>query len=331
MDRRYCAENIQSRVIYGALVSLHTFCCAVTLPFMAIPTRKFSSRCEWASLIFRRPNGTISVKTPRILSLNCCKKNPLDGTWLVGRLMLFVCGDVFLAFELTETDARYGTLFFCRPTAAVALRHDWLRNELGMEDFSINRASISHLSQRTGTFTNYLAMKKLKKAALGYIASNLTHEEVGTLETIFKSMDKDGNGRISVQELDEAISQGNFSENILHDLRALRTDLAITRDQQLDWRDFLASTMDRTIALRENNMRMAFDHFGHTDAEYLTIDDLADIFGGIAQAREVMNVLDTNRDGKVYYEDFRHALVESLDDDDEETEVTESSNHDLIS
>lgn len=173
-------------------------------------------------------------------------------------------------------------------------------------------------------------MKKLKKAALGYIASNLTQEEVGTLEGIFNSMDKNRDGNISLKELDEAIAKGNFSENILHDLRELRTDLAVSGDQQLNWRDFVASTMDRSLALREDNMKMAFEHFSHTDAEYLTIDDLADIFGGRAQAREVMAaVLDTDRDGKVSFEDFRHALAEIIDNED--TEADESSNHDLIS
>ena len=199
-----------------------------------------------------------------------------------------------------------------------------------VEDVRNSFIGIHHGSVRMGAFTNYLAMKKLKKAALGYIATNLTHDELSTLEDIFRSMDKEGNGHISLMELDEAISRGDFSENILHDLRELRKDLTLTGDQKLNWRDFVATTMDRSVALREENMKMAFEHFGHTNAEFLTIDDLVGIFGGTAQAQEVMAVLDTNRDGKVYFEDFRHALVESLDEDDE-TEAEESSNNELIS
>lgn len=217
-----------------------------------------------------------------------------------------------------------------RPTAAKALKHQWIGEQLGIEDNPRPRASITHTSTRTGAFTNYLAVKKLKKAALGYIASNLTHEEVGTLEGIFNSMSKNANGIITLEELDEAIAKGNFDNSILHDLRELRTDLAISGDQELNWRDFVASTMDRSLALREDNMRMAFEHFRHSDAEYLTIDDLAKIFGGKAQAREVMAaVLDTDKDGKVSYEDFRRALAEIMANEDE-SEADESSSHDLI-
>jgi calcium-dependent protein kinase len=220
-----------------------------------------------------------------------------------------------------------------RPSAAKALRDKWLKEQLGDDEnnSTLRRSSISHKSVRTGVFTNYLAVKKLKKAALGCIASNLTQEEVGTLANIFNSMDKNTDGTISLEELDEAIARGNFSENLLHDLRTLREDLAVAGDQQLDWRDFVSSTMDRSLALREDNIRYAFEHLRHSEAEYLTIDDLAEIFGGIAQAREVMSaVLDADKDGKVSFEDFSLALSEIMKSVDE-TEADESSNPDLIS
>jgi calcium-dependent protein kinase len=201
-----------------------------------------------------------------------------------------------------------------------------LIEQLGEDDRALKR--ISHLSVRTGAFATYLAMKKLKKAALGYIAVNLTQEEVGTLEEIFNSLDTNKNGLITLQELDKAITQGNFSENVLDDLRALRSDLALSGDQELNYRDFVASTMDRSVALRDDNVKKAFDHFGNNNVEYLTVDDLSEIFGGNAQALEVMMVLDTDRDGKVYYEDFKHALVESLDEDD--VEPDDSSNDEYI-
>ena len=225
-----------------------------------------------------------------------------------------------------------------RPSAAKALQLRWLKVQLGdgygdEDNTHLRRNSISHRSVRTGLFTNYLAVKKLKKAILGCIASNLTQEEVGTLANIFNSMDKNPDGTISLEQLDEAIERGNFSENLLHDLRRLRTDLAITGDHHLNWRDFVASTMDRSLALREDNIRYAFEHLRHSEAEFLTIDDLAEIFGGTAQAREVMSaVLDADKDGKVSFEDFSNALSEIMQNA-EETEADdedESSNTDAI-
>lgn len=204
-----------------------------------------------------------------------------------------------------------------RPSAAKALRHDWLVEQVGFVDVDKRVGSISHRSVRTGHFTNYLAMKKLKKAALGHIATNLTQSEVGTLKEIFQAMDKNRDGLISLSDLDSAIERGRFNERLLHDLQELRSDLALSGDEQIDWRDFVASTLDRSVALREDNIRVAFEHFRHSHAEYLTIDDLADIFGGKSHAEEVMNVLDTDKDGKVSFDDFRYALVESMENNSE--------------
>jgi calcium-dependent protein kinase len=187
--------------------------------------------------------------------------------------------------------------------------------------------SITMKSVRTGHFANYLAMKRLKKVVLTYIASNLTQAEVGTLKEMFETMDTNKEGSISLVELDEAIARGNFSPKILQDLRQLRADHAVMIDgidkldnkkQKINWRDFVASTMDRSVALREQNVRMAFEYFRHSNTDYLTIDDLADIFGSETHANEVMDMLDLDHDGKVSYENFRLALVESMDNDDDD-------------
>jgi calcium-dependent protein kinase len=53
-------------------------------------------------------------------------------------------------------------------------------------------------------------MKKLRKAALVVIASNLTQEEVGSLGDIFRRIDKDGDGVMTLTELDDAISRGEY-------------------------------------------------------------------------------------------------------------------------
>jgi hypothetical protein len=95
-----------------------------------------------------------------------------------------------------------------RLTAAQALKHNWIQTQVEGADEIERRISVARSSGRHETFRKYLAMKKLKKAALSEIANHLTQEEVGTLGEIFHSIDTDKNGVMSLQELDEAISHG---------------------------------------------------------------------------------------------------------------------------
>ena len=99
--------------------------------------------------------------------------------------------------------------YYHRPSAAEALKHKWLQEQLGPQKQS-SLASLSHRGTRGAVYAKYLAMKKLKKAALGYIAANLTQQEVGALEDAFRALDKNGDGYITLTELDDAIDQGNF-------------------------------------------------------------------------------------------------------------------------
>jgi calcium-dependent protein kinase len=204
------------------------------------------------------------------------------------------------------------THLFHRPTAEDALKLTWLEEQLGPEERS--RHSIAHNSGKTGEFTNYLAMKKLKKAALGCIAAHLTQADFGALEKVFRIMDSNNEGTITLEQLDEAVSKSLVDEKVSGQLQSLRRGLAISDDQKLNWRDFLAMTLDRNLSVREDNLKVAFEHFKHSDAHYLSLSDLSQIYGGEAQAREVMDLLDADGDGQVSYEDFRHALVESMDE-----------------
>lgn len=202
-----------------------------------------------------------------------------------------------------------------RPTAGDALKMSWFEEQLGAKNKrrGVSR-SISHTSGRTETFTKYLAMKKLKKAALNCIASNLTHAEVGALDEIFKKMDKAGTGKIAIADVDEAIAKGNTNEQAIQDLRSMRRRLSLADNEKIDYRGFVAMTMDRSVAMQEDNVKMAFEHFRRSGADYLTMSDLAEIFGGEARAQDVLSILDMDGDGKVSYEDFRHAVVESMEE-----------------
>ena len=203
-----------------------------------------------------------------------------------------------------------------RPTAASALNHRWFKERLGANELSGSN-SISHKSVRTGAFTKYLALKKLRKAALGYMAANLTQSEVADLEKLFKAMDTNGDGRITLTDLDGAIAQGNFEPHIQADLREMRHDLTVSDEDTINWKDFVAAMLDTNVAMRDDNLKLAFESFKHSDADHLTIDDLSDIFGSKAHAMEAMVMLDTDGDEKVNFDDFRRVIAESMEDEDD--------------
>jgi calcium-dependent protein kinase len=91
------------------------------------------------------------------------------------------------------------------------MEHNWVTMHQDAEQsIHTRRGSLLQASARGTTFQKFLAMQKLKKAALVVIASNLTHTEVGSLGDIFRRLDQSGDGTMTLTELDDAISRGSY-------------------------------------------------------------------------------------------------------------------------
>eukprot|EP00538_Stauroneis_constricta_P000562 CAMPEP_0119570136 /NCGR_PEP_ID=MMETSP1352-20130426/43459_1 /TAXON_ID=265584 /ORGANISM="Stauroneis constricta, Strain CCMP1120" /LENGTH=556 /DNA_ID=CAMNT_0007619801 /DNA_START=741 /DNA_END=2411 /DNA_ORIENTATION=+ len=204
-----------------------------------------------------------------------------------------------------------------RPTAAEAMEHKWIKTYADTGKSSSKRSSVVTYNARSTTFQKFMAIQKLKKAALVVIATNLTEDQVGSLGDIFKQIDKSGDGRMTLTDLDNAISQGEFPQEIQDNINALKKELSLTDNDALNWKEFLAAAMDKNLVMREDKVRIAFDHFRRSDADWLTLDDFKTIFEGEeAQAMEVFTILDGDGDGKVLFEDFKNAIELALDPSD---------------
>jgi calcium-dependent protein kinase len=90
-------------------------------------------------------------------------------------------------------------------------------------------------------------------------------------------------------------------------------ELSLTGADTLNWKAFLAATMDKNLVMREDKIKMAFDRFKHSEADCLTIQDFNGIFENEAQGKEIFDYLDTDGDGKVSFDDFRNAMEECID------------------
>jgi len=229
-----------------------------------------------------------------------------------------------------------------RPTALEAMNHEWIAmhapertntttttamaevfNESSLSEILSSSAGantderrtiLSNQSVRGNIFQKHLGMQKLKKAALVTIAQNLTHEQVGSLEDVFRQVDTSGNGRMSLTEIHDSILREKLPPEIQAELVAMKEELSLSDDDTLNWKAFLAATVDKNLVMREDKIRYAFDHFVHSEnKDYLTLADFESIFEGDVQGREVFTFLDTNGDGKVSFEDFRGAMEECTD------------------
>lgn len=82
------------------------------------------------------------------------------------------------------------------------VQHPWLKAQGAAADKPLDSVVLTRIKKLS-------AMNKLKKAALVVMAKSLSQDEINGLQQLFRSIDADGNGTITVDELRTALSSLN--------------------------------------------------------------------------------------------------------------------------
>ena len=188
-----------------------------------------------------------------------------------------------------------------RLTAASAMEHPWITHMTGAA--ADGAALDSNMSTRLRRF---VGMNRLKKVALTVIAEQLTGAEIEYIRKVFNDIDRDGNGVITLDELQEAMRNefGGVEQRVVD----LMAGIDIDGNNQLDYNEFVAATLQKNTAIQEQNIRAAFEAFDTDGSGVLSVANLVDIFGSEDHAREVLGEVDINGDGEISYEEFRDLM-----------------------
>ncbi|KAJ8602784.1 hypothetical protein CTAYLR_002586 [Chrysophaeum taylorii] len=185
-----------------------------------------------------------------------------------------------------------------RPTAVQALEHDFFKQSFGRKE----DASLAAVARRMRRFVR---MTKLKRLALNVLSRELTSNELQNLRSVFNSIDKDGSGKISAQELQDSI-QAHTKDASIKDLVEA---VDVSGDQEIDYHEFLAATMQRNCYLREDNIRRVFEHLDLDSTGHITFQNLIDITGSKKHAAELLKEADVDNDRKISYDEFKDIMV----------------------
>ncbi|XP_051139115.1 calcium-dependent protein kinase 29 [Andrographis paniculata] len=188
-----------------------------------------------------------------------------------------------------------------RITAAEALGHPWLKEGGEASDKPMDSAVLIRLKQ-------FRAMNKLKRLALKVIAKNLSEEDIKGLKQMFINIDTDGSGAITIEELREGLSKlgSNLSES---EIQQLMEAADVDQNGTIDYLEFITATMHRHRLEKEENLRKAFQFFDKDDSGFITREELRHAMteygmGDEATINEVLDDVDTDKDGRINYKEF---------------------------
>ncbi|KAI3512028.1 hypothetical protein L1887_19191 [Cichorium endivia] len=193
-----------------------------------------------------------------------------------------------------------------RLTAPEVLRHPWVQDNGVAPDKPLDSAVLSRLKQ-------FSAMNKIKKIAIRVIAENLSEEEIAGLKEMFKMIDADGSGQITLEELKKGLEKVGADlkdSEIVHLMEAADIDNSGT----IDYGEFVAAMLHINKVHKEDHMYAAFSYFDKDGSGYITADELqqaCEQFGlGDIHLDEVMRDIDKDNDGRIDYSEFAAMMKE---------------------
>ena len=198
---------------------------------------------------------------------------------------------------ICEPDKRY--------TAQQVLNHKWVTQ-------LAPNAKESLLSINVENLKNYTKQNKLKKAVLTFIASRLGENDVKVLKEIFQNLDSNKDGTLTLDEIKKGIEQLK-NPDFKVDINALFKSMDTDHSGRIDYTEFLAACMDKSIYLREERLLEAFkmmdiDSSGKISKEEikksLKLDNVDE-----STLDKYIKQYDLNGDGEIDYNEFLNMMT----------------------
>ncbi|EER11618.1 Calcium-dependent protein kinase, putative [Perkinsus marinus ATCC 50983] len=191
-----------------------------------------------------------------------------------------------------------------RYTAEQALNHLWVRNKAPKaKGAPLEGAQIENLK-------SFRSQNKLKKAALHVIAQQLPDEEIEQLKQIFISIDKNGDGQLTVHEIIEGINHADLKE-VPENLAEIMKQVDADGSGVIDYTEFIAATLDRKKYIQEDLLWAAFRVFDVDGDGKITRKELSQVLhnGTVSDLveghlDEILGEVDADGDGEIDFEEF---------------------------
>lgn len=143
-----------------------------------------------------------------------------------------------------------------RPSAEEALKHPWITEMSNIQvDSSVAMGALSNLK-------NFRADQKLKQATFAFIASQLlTKNEKENLAKIFKAIDKNGDGKLSKEEILDGYDKFFGKTMEKDDVLKMFDAVDIDRSGFIDYSEFVVAAMSEKQLLTDEKLLTTFKMF----------------------------------------------------------------------
>ncbi|OMJ67756.1 hypothetical protein SteCoe_34991 [Stentor coeruleus] len=181
----------------------------------------------------------------------------------------------------------------------------WIQNKKNnVSDMPLTKISLENMHK----FQNEC---NLKRVTMSYIISQLVvSEEVDELRKVFESLDKNGDGKLTKNEILEGFK---YTGVIDLDLERIMMDCDADNNGYLDYTEFLTAACNWRKITSKNRLFAAFKALDNDGSGKISFNDLIEAFKSTdvdnQQIKEIIEIADANGDGEIDLEEFERIIM----------------------
>jgi len=200
-----------------------------------------------------------------------------------------------------------------RLSAEEALAHPWFKQNRTKELF--NFLLPEKVKEMLDNLQRYCPNKVLQNTAFAYLVHNNPQNlQVEDAFKLFNLIDKNGNGKINKKELKEGLNDFKLNKDIDIDSLVNRIFDRYDGDNNgyIEYEEFVRGCIDKDKFINDDIIKMSFRYFDKDNNGEITYEEVKSMFEKNCRNNKnienmIKNIIlevDTNRDGKISYEEF---------------------------
>eukprot|EP00746_Dinoflagellata_sp_MGD_P009654 gnl/MRDRNA2_/MRDRNA2_119682_c0_seq1.p1 gnl/MRDRNA2_/MRDRNA2_119682_c0~~gnl/MRDRNA2_/MRDRNA2_119682_c0_seq1.p1 ORF type:complete len:472 (-),score=111.78 gnl/MRDRNA2_/MRDRNA2_119682_c0_seq1:62-1477(-) len=191
-----------------------------------------------------------------------------------------------------------------RPEAQVLLEREWIQGKAEKNE-SISSKMGQKIKENLKKFNQ---ARMLKKSAITVIATQLADKDIDLMKKAFKAVDANGDGVISVTEMTSILKKLDLSDS---EAKQTLEQLDSDGSGAIDYTEFIAAVMDKSLFTKRENLWMAFRAFDENQDGKISKEELKKFLAGdhgssISDAKilQMIKEVDKDGDGHIDFDEF---------------------------
>lgn len=197
-----------------------------------------------------------------------------------------------------------------RISAEECLAHRWIieKSQRPICNEVILKSVLTRLS-------NFQSFHKLREAVYTFIITQfISLKETRVLREVFRSIDANGDGKLSLSELADQYSLTMGSEDAKKEAEKIMKEVDSDNNGFIDYTEFLKVNLDTRKVLSSENLKLAFRLFDKDSSGAISAAELRNVLEGDMQSddavwQEFIHMVDQNSDGEIDLQEFQDMVL----------------------